>query len=171
MLKKATKLSSNWNDLIQGQSPPDCEKVDIFMTGGTRQTDVVYNGGVFIDHAGNKYGNATHWKYPDRPDVQYEYISTGKPPVVVGSLEHRRFLKAKSALKVQKSAYVISDIQPYKSMQTGEMIGSRSTHREHLRKHKLIEIGNEDMSKHVKKEKTGEKVKDSLLRTYHEMKR
>ncbi len=39
--------------------------------------------------------------------------------------------------------YVIGDIQPYKSMQTGEMITSRSHHRTHLRQHGLIEIGNE----------------------------
>lgn len=39
--------------------------------------------------------------------------------------------------------YVIPDIQPYKSMQTGEYIGSRSTHRQHLKQHGLIEVGNE----------------------------
>lgn len=39
--------------------------------------------------------------------------------------------------------YVMPDIQPYKSMQTGEMITSRSQHRAHLKQHGLIEIGNE----------------------------
>lgn len=39
--------------------------------------------------------------------------------------------------------YVIPDIQPYQSMQTGEVIKSRSHHREHLRQHGLIEIGTE----------------------------
>ncbi len=39
--------------------------------------------------------------------------------------------------------YVLGDIQPYQSMQTGEMITSRSHHREHLRRHGLVEIGNE----------------------------
>lgn len=38
---------------------------------------------------------------------------------------------------------VMGDIQPYKSMVTGEMITSRSVHREHLRQHKLVEVGNE----------------------------
>ena len=38
---------------------------------------------------------------------------------------------------------VMPDIKGYKSMQTGEWIGSRSTHREHLKQHRLIEIGNE----------------------------
>lgn len=39
--------------------------------------------------------------------------------------------------------YVMGDISPYQSMQTGEMITSRSHHREHLRRHGLVEIGNE----------------------------
>lgn len=38
---------------------------------------------------------------------------------------------------------VIPDIQPYQSQVTGEMITSRSQHREHLKRHGMIEIGNE----------------------------
>lgn len=38
---------------------------------------------------------------------------------------------------------VMGDIQPYKSMVTGEVINSRSTHRQHLKEHRLVEIGNE----------------------------
>lgn len=45
---------------------------------------------------------------------------------------------------------VIGDIQPYKSMVTGEMIMGRSQHRKHLREHGLIEVGNE--TKHLKNE-------------------
>lgn len=41
------------------------------------------------------------------------------------------------------ASYIIPDIQPYKSMITGEMITSRSHHREHLRQHNVQEIGNE----------------------------
>ena len=43
----------------------------------------------------------------------------------------------------QKTAMVMGDIQPYKSMVTGEMIQSRSAHREHLKAHQLVEVGNE----------------------------
>ena len=39
--------------------------------------------------------------------------------------------------------FVVPDISPYQSMATGEMITSRSKHREHLRQHGLVEIGNE----------------------------
>ncbi len=38
---------------------------------------------------------------------------------------------------------VMSDLAPYRSMVDGKMITSRSQHREHLRRHSLIEVGNE----------------------------
>ena len=38
---------------------------------------------------------------------------------------------------------VIPDIAPYKSMITGEVIKSRSHHREHLQQHGCVEVGNE----------------------------
>jgi hypothetical protein len=38
---------------------------------------------------------------------------------------------------------VQADISGYKSMVTGEWIGSRSTHRQHLKEHRLVEVGNE----------------------------
>jgi len=38
---------------------------------------------------------------------------------------------------------IMPDIQPYKSMATGEMIGGRRQHREHLKQHGLVEVGNE----------------------------
>ncbi len=42
---------------------------------------------------------------------------------------------------------VMPDIHPYKSMVTGEVITSRSSHRDHLKAHKLVEVGNE--TKHL----------------------
>jgi|SRR6478752_6327879 len=38
---------------------------------------------------------------------------------------------------------VLADINPYRSMATGEMITGRRQHREHLKNHGLIEVGNE----------------------------
>jgi hypothetical protein len=40
---------------------------------------------------------------------------------------------------------IMPDIQPYKSMIDGSMITSRSIHRDHLRQHGCIEVGNEKM--------------------------
>lgn len=42
-----------------------------------------------------------------------------------------------------KSCEIIRDIEPYQSLKTGEMITSRSKHREHLKEHNLMEVGNE----------------------------
>lgn len=38
---------------------------------------------------------------------------------------------------------VISDIEPYRSMRTGERIAGRAQHREHLQRFGLVEVGNE----------------------------
>jgi len=40
---------------------------------------------------------------------------------------------------------VMGDIQPYRSMVNGEWITSRSRHREHLKDHNCIEVGNEKL--------------------------
>jgi len=47
--------------------------------------------------------------------------------------------------KPRRGLEIVSDIQPYKSMIDGSRIGSRSTHRTHLRDHNCIEVGNEKM--------------------------
>jgi len=39
--------------------------------------------------------------------------------------------------------HVIGDIQPYRSMVDGTMITSRSHHREHLKQHGCVEVGND----------------------------
>lgn len=38
---------------------------------------------------------------------------------------------------------IFDDIQPYKSMITGEMISSRRKHSQHLRQHNMVETANE----------------------------
>lgn len=39
--------------------------------------------------------------------------------------------------------HVIGDIAPYRSMVDGSVINSRSHHREHLRQHGCVEVGND----------------------------
>lgn len=43
----------------------------------------------------------------------------------------------------KKTHHVMPDIKPYKSMITGEVISSRSKHREHLKRHGCVEIGDQ----------------------------
>jgi hypothetical protein len=49
--------------------------------------------------------------------------------------------------------YIMPDIAPYKSMIDGRMITSRSQHRLHLKAHGCVEVGNEDPTKFVSKQK------------------
>lgn len=45
--------------------------------------------------------------------------------------------------RVKPNLTVIQDIEPYKSPLDGSVISSRSRHREHMREHGVIEMGNE----------------------------
>ena len=47
--------------------------------------------------------------------------------------------------RVSDAHMIMGDIQPYKSMIDGSMITSRSHHRNHLKDHDCIEVGNEKM--------------------------
>lgn len=51
----------------------------------------------------------------------------------------------KSMIRLVCAPMVMADIQPYKSMLTGEMITSRSQHKAHLKSHGCVEVGNETM--------------------------
>lgn len=50
------------------------------------------------------------------------------------------------------------DMQPYRSMATGEMITSRSRHKSHMKEHGLIEVGDQ-MPAHEKNIEQGKKAK------------
>lgn len=46
--------------------------------------------------------------------------------------------------EIRKTSFqVMPDIQPYKSMIDGRLITSRSVHREHLKAHGCVEVGND----------------------------
>jgi hypothetical protein len=62
------------------------------------------------------------------------------------------------------SYFVMDDIQPYQSMQTGEMITSRSQHRNHLKQHGLIELGNEKIKETKPIPYNSEEVKREIAR-------
>lgn len=63
---------------------------------------------------------------------------------------------------------VMPDIQPYQSMVDGSLISSRSRHREHLKQHGLIEVGNERLKPGADLRKTG--AKEALIRSLQEAK-
>ena len=64
--------------------------------------------------------------------------------------------------------FVWNDITPYKSMVDGSIIGSRSTHREHLRQHNCVEVGNETKYLKPKEMKPPPGLKETLIRVANE---
>ena len=67
-----------------------------------------------------------------------------------------------------KAGYdVVPDIQPYQSMVTGEIITSRSKHRQHLKDHNMVEVGNDScLSKPHKIPDPNPNQRRELLRRY-----
>lgn len=62
--------------------------------------------------------------------------------------------------------FVCGDIEPYQSMVTGEMIAGRRQHREHLRTHGLIELGNENPVPSAPKQDS--RLKETVARIAYE---
>ena len=66
---------------------------------------------------------------------------------------------------------VFSDITPHRSTVTGEMVTTRSRHRQILRENGLVEVGNENLAKHTPKRDTASKgIKEDLQRTLAQLK-
>lgn len=80
-------------------------------------------------------------------DSNFDSIFSNKKPVrgsfVFDNVKGELVPKDEYVPQYQPASYVMGDIQPYKSMATGEMIMGRRQHREHLKQHRLYEIGNE----------------------------
>lgn len=55
----------------------------------------------------------------------------------------KRMIPAYQVPVPSNGPYVLSDISPYNSIVTGEEIGGRRQHREHLREHNCEEVGSE----------------------------
>ena len=65
---------------------------------------------------------------------------------------------------VREAGYFIqADIQPYRSQLTGEMVQSRSRHRDLLREHRCIEVGNETKYLRAKEVKPVPGLKQRLI--------
>jgi len=72
----------------------------------------------------------------------------------------------------QQLHYVMPDIQPYRSMADGSYITSRSAHREHLKVHNCIEVGNETKYLKPKEFTPAPGLRDTLARaTYERLRR
>lgn len=58
-------------------------------------------------------------------------------------ITHKLIPKEEYVPRGPSGPFVMGDISPYQSMITGEVIQGRRQHREHLKQHGCIEVGNE----------------------------
>lgn len=69
-----------------------------------------------------------------------------------------------------RSFQVMPDIAPYRSMIDGTVINSRSRHREHLRDHGCVEIGNDSSLRAKQKPlQSPPGLKDEIIRAVHQV--
>ena len=68
-----------------------------------------------------------------------------------------------------RSPMIYGDIKPYRSMIDGSTITSRSKHREHLRVHGCIKIGNETKHLQPKPLTSPPGLKETLIRATNEV--
>lgn len=66
---------------------------------------------------------------------------------------------------------VIGDIAPYKSMVDGTMVMGRAQHKEHLKRHNVIEVGDQQHTlKPYGQYKSPDGLKDTVVRAYQQKK-
>ena len=70
-----------------------------------------------------------------------------------------------------QSAYVMDDMQAYKSPLDGSIISSRSKHKAHKRQHGVIEVGNEKLDRPMTKNYEPKGVREDMMRTIDELSR
>jgi hypothetical protein len=66
----------------------------------------------------------------------------------LGTLEAEQAWKEKQEMTFKEAPSVLSDIEGYVSQVDGSWIDSRSKHRNHLKQHRMIELGNDVITMH-----------------------
>jgi hypothetical protein len=86
----------------------------------------------------------------------------------LGTPEAEEAWKQKQEMTAKESPMVMSDIEGYISQVDGTWIKSRSHHREHLKQHRMIELGN-DVPKQHKPVELSRKDKEARKRKIAEL--
>ena len=69
-----------------------------------------------------------------------------------------------------RSFQIMPDISPYRSMIDGRIINSRSAHRQHLRDHGMVEVGNDSSLRAKPKPlQAPPGLKDEIIRAVHQV--
>lgn len=71
--------------------------------------------------------------------------------------------------RVVSAPMVMTDIQPYRSVVDGSLIGSRSAHRDHLIRHNCTEVGNEKFPERPREVRGDFNLRGDLAAATHEV--
>lgn len=63
---------------------------------------------------------------------------------------------------------VMEDMKPYRSPLDGSIVSSRAEHRNHMRKHDVIEVGNEKLTRPMQKPYDSGNLKQDIARAIEE---
>ena len=88
-------------------------------------------------------GNAVAKKQQSDKDYYLEFWG-----YKLGTPEAEEAWKLKEEMTYREAPMVMSDIEGYVSQVDGTWIKSRSHHRSHLKQHRMIELGNDVITKH-----------------------
>lgn len=110
------------------------------------------------------------------PLYEYRCPSCDQRMVEYRSVENRHdgpicACGTKTEKVISQPSMVVPDIQPYRSMIDGSMITSRSRHREHLRQHNCIEVGNELKELKPKAPDPPPGLKEAVIQAVHKARR
>ena len=84
---------------------------------------------------------------------------------------YRRLRETSNVVAAISAPMIIGDLEPYRSPIDGTVIRSRTDHRDHMRRHDVVELGTERVRKKSppKMPKAGQYIKDAIdqLRARH----
>lgn len=93
--------------------------------------------------------------------MRHRYVQNENGELVEVSMDY--------AQEPRAEFHIMPDIKPYQSMIDGRIITSRSRHREHLRDHGCVEIGNDSvLSRKPKPLESPPGLKEDIIRAYNQ---
>jgi len=116
---------------------------------------------------------ADNWNYDSAStevcnEIMYGSLRDKTGPFLVCTIDKNP--EPSCEIKPGKKTYMISDIEPYRNTIDGKPIGGRRQHREFLKQHGCVEVGNDFNSAKSSKEIRGDfNVRPELSRAVHQV--
>lgn len=104
-----------------------------------------------------------------RERLIYKTVESGEVEAIYHEKDGVVLIDKREHYQVGRAPMVMADIKPYQSVIDGSEISSRSRHREHLRQHNCVEVGNERMPDRPRPGVPG--LKQDVIEAFHKARR